>query len=77
MCAPLVQPAIRVRVEIMGPGKYESVGESQSFLIMINPIICTRTRIALQLPPALAGAHAEASGGALSTVSAGALVQMP
>jgi hypothetical protein len=46
---------IRVRVEIMGPGKYESVGESQS----------------------VSGAHAEASGGAPSTVSAGALVQMP
>jgi hypothetical protein len=33
-----------VRVEIMGPGKYENVGKSQSVLIMINPIIFTRTR---------------------------------
>jgi hypothetical protein len=35
---------VRVRVEIMGPGKYDSVGKSQSVLIMINPIIFTRTR---------------------------------
>ena len=35
---------LRVRVEIMGPGKYEHVGKSQSVLIMINPIIFTRTR---------------------------------
>jgi hypothetical protein len=35
---------IRVRVEIMGPGKYENVGKSQSVLIMINYIIFTRTR---------------------------------
>jgi hypothetical protein len=28
---------IRVRVEIMGPGKYDSVGKSQPVLIMINP----------------------------------------
>ena len=35
----------RVRVEIMGPGKYEIVGKSQSVLFMINPIISTRTRI--------------------------------
>jgi hypothetical protein len=35
---------LRVRVEIMGPGKYEHVGESQSVLIMINPIIFTHTR---------------------------------
>jgi hypothetical protein len=34
----------QVRVEIMGPGKYENVGESQSVLIIINPIISTRTR---------------------------------
>eukprot|EP01047_Picozoa_sp_COSAG01_P023244 COSAG01_NODE_1401_length_10450_cov_100.148198_12_plen_300_part_00 len=34
----------RVRVEIMGLGKYENVGKSQPVLIMINPIIFTRTR---------------------------------
>jgi hypothetical protein len=27
---------VRVRVEIMGPGKYENVGKSQSVLIMIH-----------------------------------------
>jgi hypothetical protein len=35
---------LRVRVEIMGLGKYEHVGESQPVLMMINPIISTRTR---------------------------------
>jgi hypothetical protein len=35
---------IRVRVEIMGLGKYENVGKSQPVLMMINPIISTRTR---------------------------------
>eukprot|EP01049_Picozoa_sp_SAG25_P019260 SAG25_NODE_5960_length_601_cov_1.631474_1_plen_30_part_10 len=30
---------MRVRVEIMGPGKCGNVGESQSVLIIINPII--------------------------------------
>jgi hypothetical protein len=34
---------IRVWVKIMGPGKYENVGKSQSVVIMINPIIFTRT----------------------------------
>jgi hypothetical protein len=34
---------LRVRGEIMGPGKYESVGKSQSVLIMINPIIAPGT----------------------------------
>jgi hypothetical protein len=34
-----------VWVEIMGPGKYEHVGKSQSVLMMINPIIFTRTRM--------------------------------
>jgi hypothetical protein len=29
----------------MGPGKYENVGKSQPVLIMINPIILTRTRM--------------------------------
>jgi hypothetical protein len=33
-----------VRVEIMGPGKYENVEKSQSVLITINPMIFTRTR---------------------------------
>jgi hypothetical protein len=36
---------IRVRVEIMESQKCRIVGESQSVLIMINPIISTRTRI--------------------------------
>jgi hypothetical protein len=36
---------VRVRVKIMGPGKYENVGKSQSVLMMIDPIISTRTRI--------------------------------
>jgi hypothetical protein len=35
---------LRVRVEIMGPGKYEHVGKYQSVLIMVNPMIFTRTR---------------------------------
>ena len=33
-----------VRVEIMGPGKYETVGKSQPVLVMSNPIISIRTR---------------------------------
>jgi hypothetical protein len=41
---------LRVRVEIMGPGKYENVGKSQSVLIMINPIIFTRTRTRTRKP---------------------------
>jgi hypothetical protein len=36
---------IRVRVEIIGALKCRNVGESQSVLIMIDPIISTRTRI--------------------------------
>jgi hypothetical protein len=35
---------VRVRVEIMGPGKHENVGKSQSVLVTTNPIIFTRTR---------------------------------
>jgi hypothetical protein len=35
---------LRVRVEITGPGKYENVGKSQPVLMMINPMIFTRTR---------------------------------
>jgi hypothetical protein len=38
---------IRVRVEIMGSQRCRIVGKSQSVLIMINPIIFTRTRIPL------------------------------
>jgi hypothetical protein len=34
----------RVRVEIMGPVTYENAGKSQSVLLMISPIIFTRTR---------------------------------
>jgi hypothetical protein len=36
---------IRVRVEIMGAPKCRNVRESQSVLIMIDPILSTRTRI--------------------------------
>jgi hypothetical protein len=39
-----VSRQLRVRGEIMGPGKCESVGESQSVLVMIKPIISPRTR---------------------------------
>eukprot|EP01047_Picozoa_sp_COSAG01_P043292 COSAG01_NODE_3835_length_5649_cov_36.487474_5_plen_71_part_00 len=35
----------RVRVEIMGSQTYENGGESQSLLIMNDPMISTRTRI--------------------------------
>jgi hypothetical protein len=35
---------VRVRVKAMGSQKYENVGESQSLLIMNDPIISTRTR---------------------------------
>eukprot|EP01049_Picozoa_sp_SAG25_P016773 SAG25_NODE_4006_length_909_cov_1.019753_1_plen_58_part_10 len=43
-CHPLVPDDVRVQGEIMGPGKYENVGTSQSVLIMINTMIFTRTR---------------------------------
>jgi hypothetical protein len=43
---------VRVRVEIMGSQKYESVGKSQSALIMIDPIISPRTRTYRSSPPA-------------------------
>jgi hypothetical protein len=50
ICSPLaLLPAspvvLRVRVEIMGSPKFRIGGKSQSLLIMINPIIFTRTRI--------------------------------
>jgi hypothetical protein len=35
---------LRVRMEIMGPGKCRIVGKSQSVLMMIDPIIFTHTR---------------------------------
>eukprot|EP01047_Picozoa_sp_COSAG01_P018734 COSAG01_NODE_1021_length_12074_cov_7.519876_9_plen_114_part_00 len=35
---------VRVRVQIMGPGKYGNVGKSQSVLITIHPILFTHTR---------------------------------
>jgi hypothetical protein len=35
---------LRVRVEIMGSQKCRNVGKSQSLVIMINPMISTRTR---------------------------------
>jgi hypothetical protein len=39
-----VPPLLRVWVEIMGSQKCRIVGKSQPVLIMINPIIFTRTR---------------------------------
>jgi hypothetical protein len=35
---------IRVRVEIMGPGKFRNVGKSQWVLMIIHAMISTRTR---------------------------------
>jgi hypothetical protein len=48
-----------VRVEIMGPVNYENVGESQAVLIMIDPIISTRTRSWLRSrsPPSSVRVH--------------------
>eukprot|EP01047_Picozoa_sp_COSAG01_P004810 COSAG01_NODE_160_length_23692_cov_9.703599_16_plen_75_part_00 len=34
-------------VEVMGPGKYEKVGKSQSVLIVIDPSICPCPRMRL------------------------------
>jgi hypothetical protein len=39
-----ISVTLRVRAERMGPGNYESVGNSQSFLTMTTPMIFTRTR---------------------------------
>jgi hypothetical protein len=39
---------IRVRLEIMGSQQCRIVGKSQPVLIMINPIIFTRTRISVR-----------------------------
>jgi hypothetical protein len=41
VCLPVY---LRVRVEIMGSQKCGIVGKSQSVLMMINPMISTRTR---------------------------------
>jgi hypothetical protein len=41
---PPLSFGLRVRVEIVGPGKNEDVGKSQSVLVMIHPMISTRTR---------------------------------
>jgi hypothetical protein len=46
---------IRVLVEMMGSQKYDNAGESQSSLIMNDPIISPRTRIGLPNPRV--GAH--------------------
>jgi hypothetical protein len=43
-CSRYGLPQLRVRVEIMGTQKCRNVGESQSVLIMIDPIISPRTR---------------------------------
>jgi hypothetical protein len=50
---------LRVRVEIMGSKKCRIVGESQPVLIMINPMIFTRTREGRGLPHG-SGVHAAA-----------------
>jgi hypothetical protein len=39
-----VGPFLRVRVELMGSHKCRIVGKSQPVLVVINPIISTRTR---------------------------------
>eukprot|EP01047_Picozoa_sp_COSAG01_P020020 COSAG01_NODE_1131_length_11572_cov_84.273337_8_plen_166_part_00 len=44
-CCTCTTPTVRVRVEIMGSQKCRIVGKSQPVLIMISPIIFTRTRI--------------------------------
>jgi hypothetical protein len=41
---------LRVRVEIIGSQKHGIVGKSQSVLIMINPMIFTRTRTKARSP---------------------------
>jgi hypothetical protein len=40
---------IRVRVEIMGSQKCRIVGKSQPVLVMIDPIIFTRTRMVMMI----------------------------
>jgi hypothetical protein len=45
-CTGARQPRLRVRVEIMGSQECRNAGESQSVLIMNDPIIFTRTRTA-------------------------------
>eukprot|EP01047_Picozoa_sp_COSAG01_P026603 COSAG01_NODE_1720_length_9391_cov_27.761085_6_plen_142_part_00 len=49
MGQPDVSSLLRVRVEIMGSQNCRIVGESQPVLIMIDPIIFTRTRTPLLL----------------------------
>ena len=50
---------IRVRVEIMGSQKCRIAGKPQSVLVMINPMIFTRTRttLAVSSTPALPRWH--------------------
>jgi hypothetical protein len=54
---------LRVRGEMMGPGKYESVGKSQPVLVMINPMISPRIRTVDSSDGAdrLAGMHRSAA----------------
>jgi hypothetical protein len=48
----------------MGPVKYENVGKSQPVLIMINPIIFTRTRMTVcPDAPVIVQADARLGGG--------------
>jgi hypothetical protein len=58
--------ALRVRVEIMGPGKCRIVGKSQPALIMIDPIIFTRTRT--EAPWLANGGHGASSKQAVPPV---------
>jgi hypothetical protein len=53
---------VRVRVEIMGPGKCGIVGKSQPGLVMINPIIFTRTRTSRR-PRLISENHRQALSG--------------
>jgi hypothetical protein len=53
---------LRVRVEIMGPGKHGNVGKSQPVLIMINPMIFTRTRTIPRRPAPELCAATQAGG---------------
>jgi hypothetical protein len=53
---------LRVRVEIMGSPKFRSVGKSQCVLIMIDPIVSTRTRTPSRLASP-AAAHARGAAG--------------
>jgi hypothetical protein len=62
---------LRVRVEIMGPGKFRNVGKSQWILIMINPMISTRTRTVCHARSCQEIGDGSAPDGSLSCVRTG------